>query len=295
MRINYDIPDLRAFCSLVRSGQYSIAATQLCITTSALSRRIAKLETEIGGRLFERTTRRVSVTTLGRSLYEQIQPVLGQLDSHILDAARAAVGHGGRLAVGTVASVGCTIFPRILPAFYARHPQSYLAIRDANATVVTKMVEDGEVEFGVTTSVAFPPSLEVVQLAGYGFNLIYSSTSAISSMTSELHWSQLLSLPVVGLHPLSSTRLQIDEVLHSRGIPTPWKLEVDQLATMIGLVQSGSFCAVMPALFDASKYDLRATKIGEPDIQRGIHIVRRQNARLTPQAQFLLELVQDQF
>ncbi|MCJ9714086.1 LysR family transcriptional regulator, partial [Bordetella hinzii] len=61
MRINYDIEDLRAFCCLVRCGQYTAAAEVLCITPSALSRRIAKLESEIGGKLFERTTRRLQV------------------------------------------------------------------------------------------------------------------------------------------------------------------------------------------------------------------------------------------
>ncbi|RYH53844.1 MAG: LysR family transcriptional regulator, partial [Alcaligenaceae bacterium] len=77
MRVNYDVEDLRAFCCLVRVGQYTAAASQLCITPSALSRRITKLESEIGAPLFERTTRRLVVTPLALTLYERVLPVMG--------------------------------------------------------------------------------------------------------------------------------------------------------------------------------------------------------------------------
>lgn len=295
MRINYDIGDLRAFCCLVRAGQYTAAASQLCVTTSALSRRIAKLESEIGGRLFERTTRRIKVTQLGLSLYERVLPVVGQLDACMTDAARIAQGQGSSLAVGTVASVGHSVFPKVLPTFYEMYPQTYLAIRDANATVVTKMVEDGEVEFGVTTPVPFPQTLAVKQIASYGFNLVFARGAFIAPLQKMLSWSQLSSLPVVGLHPLSSTRLQIDNVLHSNGIALPWKLEVDHLATMIGLVQTGKFFAVMPALFEAQGYGLDTVPITNPEIVRDICIVRRHEVSLTAHAQCLLELICMQF
>ncbi|EHK66493.1 transcriptional regulator [Achromobacter arsenitoxydans SY8] len=221
MGINYDIDDLRAFCCLVRCGQYTAAASVLCITTSALSRRIAKLESEIGGKLFERTTRRLVVAPLGKALYERVLPAISSLDASLAEAARSAKGEGRTLAFGTVASVGYSVIPKVLPAFYAAYPGTYVRIRDANATVVTKLVENGEVEFGVTTPVPFPESLTVQKVATYDFNLVYAKRSGAEPAIRKVTWRQLVDLPVIGLNPLSSTRLQIDGVLQANGIPRP--------------------------------------------------------------------------
>ncbi|MFU1910268.1 LysR family transcriptional regulator [Bordetella hinzii] len=293
MRINYDIEDLRAFCCLVRCGQYTAAAEVLCITPSALSRRIAKLESEIGGKLFERTTRRLQVAPLGVMLYERVLPAISQLDASVAEAARAAQGDGRTLKLGAVASVGYSVLPKVLPALYAEYPGVFVSIRDSHATVVTQLVEQGEVEFAVTTSVSFPQSLNVHKLGTYDYNLVYRDTGALASLPAELSWQDLCSLPVVGLHPLSSTRLQIDSVLHANAIPRPWKLEVDQLATMLSLVRNGAFVAVMPTLFDVRDQGLSVARIKQPDITRDFYIVHRTDISLSSPARCLVGLIRD--
>lgn len=289
MRINYGMEDIRSFCCLARVGQYTAAADELCVTTSALSRRISKLEGQLGGRLFDRTTRHVVLTTMGRSLYERLLPMLHQVDACLIEAARMADGQGGQLLVSTVASVGYSIIPKVLPDFYEKHPKVYLSIRDGNATMTTALVEEREVEFGVTTPVSFGPALEAERVVQYGYNVVYCPRSGFAP-EGTLSWRQLAGLPIVGLNPLSSTRLQIDSVLHRSGIPLPWSIEVDQLATLIGLVQSGKFVAVMPALVEVKGYGLEAVPVGDPYIGRDVYIVCRRDASLSPQGKYLLSL-----
>jgi DNA-binding transcriptional LysR family regulator len=167
----------------------------------------------------------------------------------------------------------------------------YLSIRDGNATVTTGLVEEREVEFGITTPVSFGPTLEAERVATYGFNLVYAERSALAPRSRKLSWKKLPGLPVVGLNPVSSTRLQIDSVLNARGLELPWTIEVDQLATMIGLVQSGNFVTIMPALFEAHGYGLKSIPVLDPDITRDVYIVRRRDSTPTPQGQYLMELV----
>ncbi|WP_423815559.1 LysR family transcriptional regulator [Pseudomonas putida] len=71
-KINYDIPDLRAFAELARTGGFNRAADALSITPSALSRRIAKLEAAVGGDLVARSTRDMALTTLGKRLWPEL-------------------------------------------------------------------------------------------------------------------------------------------------------------------------------------------------------------------------------
>ena len=80
MLINYSIDDIRAFCVATRAGQFTLAAELLSITPSALSRRVANIEESVGGRVFDRSTRRLRLTPLGTVLYERLAPLLTQLD-----------------------------------------------------------------------------------------------------------------------------------------------------------------------------------------------------------------------
>src|SRR5690606_11080111 len=228
--------------------------------------------------------------SLGRSLYGRLLPILHQLDGCLVEAARMADGQGGQLPISTVASVGYSILPQVLPAFYRHHPKVYVSVRDGNATTTTNLVEEREVEFGVTTPVSFGPALKVERIASYGYNLVFSEGTTFAP-DGNVSWKDLTSLPVVGLNPLSSTRLQIDSVLNTQDIALPWTIEVDQLATLIGLVQTGEFVTVMPALLNVKGYGLRAVPVSDPYIGRDVYIVRRRDSTLSPQGKYLLSLI----
>lgn len=291
MRINYDIEDVKAFCALARVGQYTATAQQLCITSSALSRRIAKLEERVGAKLFDRTTRKVVLTPLGLGLYEQVQPLLQSLDAVFTEAARRASGQGGRLAISTVASVAYSVLPGVLQQFAVDHPNVYLSIRDGNATEATRLVEEREVEFGITTPVSFSAALSTEKIASYGFNLVYSAGSLSLRRRRSIEWSEIVGMPVVGLNPLSSTRLQIDSELSANGINLPWRLEVDQVATLLGLVMQGEFVAVMPALFRPTLPSLKTLPLIGPSISRDLYLVMRNDVSLSRQGRHLTALI----
>jgi DNA-binding transcriptional LysR family regulator len=68
MPVNFDLNDLYAFRALVEYGNFRVAAESICLSQSALSRRIEKLEAALGNRLFDRTTRRVALRYTGKTL-----------------------------------------------------------------------------------------------------------------------------------------------------------------------------------------------------------------------------------
>lgn len=68
MPVNFDFNDLYAFRALMEYGSFRLAAESICLSQSALSRRIEKLETALGNRLFDRTTRRVTSRCMDKIL-----------------------------------------------------------------------------------------------------------------------------------------------------------------------------------------------------------------------------------
>ena len=144
MRNDSSLDDIRAFCTAARVGQFTEAAELLFITPSALSRRIANIESSVGGRVFDRSTCRLRLTAVGSVLYERLTPLLAQLDGTFAEAARRSGEKKGVLVVAMVATVASSFMPQVLEAFYALHPSVYVSIRDGFATSIASLVENGK-------------------------------------------------------------------------------------------------------------------------------------------------------
>ena len=76
MNINFDLADLRAFVALAELESFRAAAEALHLSQPALSRRIGKLEDALGVRLFDRTTRSVNLTAVGRDFSRKARELL---------------------------------------------------------------------------------------------------------------------------------------------------------------------------------------------------------------------------
>src|ERR1700756_1007241 len=85
--------------AIVDSGSFAAAGEALDMSQSGVSRSVARLEARLGIRLFDRTTRSVTLTDEGRRFYEQIVPLLGGLEEAAACAAEGANAVRGRLRV----------------------------------------------------------------------------------------------------------------------------------------------------------------------------------------------------
>ncbi|EGT5671335.1 LysR family transcriptional regulator, partial [Cronobacter dublinensis subsp. dublinensis] len=121
MPVNFDLNDLYAFRALVEYGSFRLAAESICLSQSALSRRIEKLETALGTKLFDRTTRRVALTLYGQSFAERSEQLLANVESVLADINQASKERTGLVTVATVPSAACYFMPEIIRSFQARY------------------------------------------------------------------------------------------------------------------------------------------------------------------------------
>ena len=105
------IENVHSFVTLAEELSFRRAAERLHLDQSALSRRIQKLESALGFRLLERTTREVSLTQAGRSFYEDNAHLLRDYESSIQLARRIAQGKLGSLNVGYMAFAATELMP----------------------------------------------------------------------------------------------------------------------------------------------------------------------------------------
>lgn len=129
------------FAAIVRSGSFAEAGRQLDMSQSGVSRSVARLETRLGIRLFDRTTRVVKLTDEGRRFYEQIAPLLAGLEE------AAAMANGDRATVRGHLRVNVDpFFSRLilgphLEAFLDRYPEIHVDLMTRDH--LGDMVSDG--------------------------------------------------------------------------------------------------------------------------------------------------------
>lgn len=127
--------------AIVDSGSFAAAGEALDMSQSGVSRSVARLEARLGIRLFDRTTRSVTLTDEGRRFYEQIVPLLSGLEEAASSAALGATAVRGRLRVNVDLFFSRVFLGPRLGAFMENHPdlQVDLVTRDQ----LGDMVADG--------------------------------------------------------------------------------------------------------------------------------------------------------
>jgi DNA-binding transcriptional LysR family regulator len=124
--------------AIVDSGSFAAAGVALDMSQSGVSRSVARLEARLGIRLFDRTTRSVTLTDEGRRFYEQIVPLLGGLEEAAASAAQGATAVRGRLRVNMDPFLSRLVLGPRLGGFIDKHPdlQLELITRDQLGDVV---------------------------------------------------------------------------------------------------------------------------------------------------------------
>jgi DNA-binding transcriptional LysR family regulator len=123
---------LRAFRAIAEHGSFTRAAATLDVTPSALSQTVQQLESQLGTRLLQRTTRRVGLTEAGQEMLQRIAPALSELDLALEAIRQHADRPSGTLRLTVPIMVSQTIIEPMLGEFMARWPDVQLDIRVEN-------------------------------------------------------------------------------------------------------------------------------------------------------------------
>ncbi|MDE2401656.1 MAG: LysR family transcriptional regulator [Burkholderiales bacterium] len=144
-----DLRALRYFVETVRQHSFTLAAGQLCVTQSTVSKMVRQLEDEVGQALLIREGRSVRLTDVGQIVFDRGQEALAVVQRLSRDVADLSDLARGELTVGIPPMVN-VFFPPLIKRFKERHPQITLNVVEAGGQVIEQRVLSGELEVGVT-------------------------------------------------------------------------------------------------------------------------------------------------
>lgn len=117
-----DLNALQVLAAVVKAGGFSAAARLMAVPPNRLSRQIQTLEDSLGVRVLQRTTRRLGLTTVGRTLLERAEPALQALDSAWRQASVRADVPSGHLRVAAPADIFAVLSAERLAKFLDQNP-----------------------------------------------------------------------------------------------------------------------------------------------------------------------------
>lgn len=136
-----DIGDLKFFCHLVAAGSLSEAARRHESSPPAMSRRLAAMETRLGVRLIDRSSRRFALTQEGALLHERALPILQAVEAAQAEISAANVTPQGLLRVGAPMQLGRRLVAPLIGQFSERHPE--VTVQFTLSDIGLDVIDDG--------------------------------------------------------------------------------------------------------------------------------------------------------
>lgn len=292
MSINFDLNDLQAFRAVVENGSFRKAAEAVKITQPALSRRIEKLESALNVKLFERTTRRVSLTAIGRAFVPEVERVLDELDNALMSISDIASSRTERVTVACVPSAAYYFMPQAISEFHRLYPRIRITVVDASAHEVNGAVASGEADFGVSFSGHLSPEVTFDLLLEERYVMACRRDHPLADRAS-VAWSEMYEHDYIALDKTSGNRLIMSQALKRLHPAKDSICETRHVTTAIGLVEAGLGVAAVPsiAMPRTPHPILKAVPLEEPQVLRNVGLIKRRGRTLTPAALELERLV----
>ena len=289
-QMQFDLNDLQAFRAVAELGSFRKAAETVHISQPAFSRRIEKLEEALGVRLLERTTRRVSLTAVGRDFARKVQQLLDDLDSTLLAIRGVAATRMGLVTVACVPSTVYYYVSRVIGGFRQTYPRVRVKVFDASANEVLGAVARGEADFGLNFIGMEEPDIEFRALHEERFVAACRRDHPLARRR-RVAWADLAAHDFITMAQSSGNRLLIDQALAGLATRPQIVCEAQHVTALLGLVEAGLGVAAVPALAMPGKDHavLVGVPLDTPVVTRRVGLIRRAGRSLTPAAQQLYD------
>ncbi|MFE5597834.1 LysR family transcriptional regulator [Streptomyces coelicoflavus] len=245
-----ELQQLRYVLAVAETMSFTRAAERCLVVQSALSHQIARLERELGARLFERTTRRVRLTPAGEAFLPAARQCLAAAE-RAADEVAAAVGEvRGQLRVGVISSVAAVDVPRALRDFRGRYPRVRVSLRVGASEELVQRVGEGDIQvafLGLPTT-ARPQGVEAHVIGRDRLVAVVSPDHPLAG-GGPVDLRRLAEEVFVDLPAKTAGRAQSDLAFSAAGLTRDVAFEVTNTHFLARLVGQGLGVAMLPSAY----------------------------------------------
>lgn len=259
---------LRAFVAIAETGSFVAAAEAVHLGQPALSQAISNLESQLGVRLLERTSRSLRLTPAGEEFLVDARRVVESVTRMMERGSDWADAKRGRLELLAVPSVAYRLLPTLVREFKALHPEIEVNVHDHRDAVLRQRLERGEGDLAIVSQSSDSTAKSDLPFLRDRLQVLCPAKHPLSSQES-VHASELSDEQLILLRRGAVFRSFADAALNSITLNKA-PLEVDQPLTLSGMVEAGLGVALMPAMScpSAALTSVSARPLSKPDVHR---------------------------
>lgn len=275
-----DLELMRSFLSVVDHGGVGEAASALALTQSGLSRRLSRLEEDIGADLLVRDGRGVALTEMGRLVEKEARALTEHMARLKEDVARHVRLEAGVVRVGGGATAVSYLLPSAIARFRRAHPEVRFFVREAGSQEVARAVVQERLELGIVTlpqtetELSVTPLFEdkIVLICGRGHEFFRKKRLLVEHLQGQR---------LVGFEAGSKIRDLIDQSLKQRDVSMNIVMELRSIAAIVRMVETTGALAFVSEL---GAPRARVLKVSGLRIERRLALVQKHNRPLSPAA-----------
>jgi len=294
MRINIEIGDIEAFIELTETNSFAKAAVNLNLSQPALSRRIQKLEYELGTILFDRTTRKVQLSYSGRNFYERARGILEAIKT-ASKTLNEKYSFPSIIKVGAVNSALRNILYPTLKIFKTMEPRCKIQIIERSANYVVDSVLGGECDFGVNFTGLQEPGIGFENLFIEDYVVVFPKGDPLEKKR-KIKLSEIKNRDFISVWKGSGSRIYFENALALQKEDMDWTYEVRHIPSALNMVEQGLGITLAPKLAVSRDYtSLSYRPLIDPKVTRTMGLIKRSGKELSHDAQKLYELLKSKY
>jgi len=291
--IDFSSRQLRAFLLVAQHRSFSRAAGALFITPSGLSVLIRELETQLGTRLFERTTRHVALTASGTELLAAAQRNLQELDNVMSRIGRSGTDAGHSLSLGAAPMLAATVLAQAIREFRSHRPDLRFRLFDGATLAVMQQVEAGTLDMGLGVFLRHLPGVRRTRLFRFSLVVIRPDNDPAFRRATTT-WSALKGEKLISLPPSLPLQQLIDKHLARAGVADQPSLVLNYLNTQVAMVEAGEGIAIIPSYGQLACRDRKVvlSRLINPVVHLDFSQIRHAGRKLPPVAEEFTSFLQ---
>src|SRR5262245_54574998 len=211
--MNITSRQLKAFLLTARHQSFSRAAERLFITQSGMSVLVRELEDQLGFRLFDRTTRRVTLTEFGTRFLPIADRSLVELESAAANIGRSASAAAHRLSIGAPPHIAGKLLAAAIGEYAKHDPQLHISLQDGERTKLSSMAAAGSLDVAIGCFLQPLPGLRRTPI--YRFSLVLLEPGRADHAAAPLAWSEIGERPLLALPADHPVQQLVDQHLES--------------------------------------------------------------------------------
>jgi len=242
-----EVHQLRYFCAVAESGNFTRAAEATRVAQPSLSQQIHKLEDELGAKLFDRLPRSARLTQFGKAFLPKAQAILRQIGEARTQIREMASGESGEVILGAIPTIAPYLLPAMLSGFARQHPTVSVSVVEEITPTLLERLHEGTLDLALLALPVAGDDLITTELIEEPLFAVLPERHALANRRS-ITLEQIRDEPFLLLKEGHCFRDNALQACRQSRVNPNVVFESGQFATILAMVSAGMGVSVVPRM-----------------------------------------------